>query len=714
MSLENMKSYHSSLQQALDDEFLRKTLDKFAVQFKANRQTIFADVNEKELIAEIAEAKDESLDHLDELYEQFCQHAAKKGIIVHRAATAKDACDLVCQIANENKVKTVIKSKSMTAEEIHINHALEKNGQEVCETDLGEWIIQLRHEGPSHMVMPAIHLSRYQVADTFTDETNEKQDSDISLLVKVARRQLRSKFAEADMGISGANFAVAENGTIAICTNEGNGRLTTTLPRVHVAICGIDKLVPSLHDALRVIKVLPRNATAQAITTYVSWITGAVDCQADVPERRKIFHIVFLDNGRSQIVKDRKCRESLRCVRCGACANVCPVYRLVGGHQMGYVYIGAIGLILTYFFHGHDRARVLAENCIGCEACKDVCAAGIDLPAIIQEIRARLNEEFGSPMVPALMGRVLASRKLFHTLLKFAKFAQKPVQSGQYIRHLPDIFIHGQGFRALPAIADKAFRDIWPAIKPQEKPGGVKVGLFAGCAQDFLYPGHLTAAVKVLSKLGADIKFPDDQSCCGLPVQMMGQRKYAMETAKANVLAFKNAGVDHIVTLCGSCASHMKNRYPDILADQNMDDDVKAFSDKIIDFSSFLVDVLKVKPEAFKNGGEKVGYHYPCHLVRGLSVVQEPKVLLKAAGDYQQSPEEDVCCGFGGTYSLKFPEISATLLENKLNNVEATGATYLVTDCPGCYMQLNGGEQKRGGKLKVEHMAEFLARHMID
>ncbi|MDR2142017.1 MAG: LUD domain-containing protein [Deltaproteobacteria bacterium] len=712
MTTPTLQNYHGSLKQALGDDFLRQTLDNFAVQYRANRQLIFADVNEKGLIAEIAESKEASLDHLEELYAQFREQAAKKGITVHRAATAKEAQELVCQLAKDYDCKKIIKSKSMTAEEIHLNHALIEAGLEVTETDLGEWIIQLRHEGPSHMVMPAIHLSRYQVADVFTEATKTNQDSDISLLVKVARQELRAKFVEADMGISGANFAIAETGTFAICTNEGNGRLTTTLPRVHVAICGIDKLVPTLHDALRVIKVLPRNATAQAITTYVSWITGALECQRTGTGQEKKLHIIFLDNGRSDLIKDTKCRQALRCVRCGACANLCPVFRLVGGHRMGYVYIGAIGLILTYFFHGHERAKVLAQNCIGCETCKDICAAGIDLPTVIQEIRARLNEEYGSTMDSALLGKVLQNRKLFHTLLKFGKWAQLPVKKGRYIRHLPDIFAPYQGFRALPAIADKAFRDLWPSIKPPEAPGALKIGVFAGCAQDFIYPRHLKAAVDILARLKVNLEFPETQSCCGLPVQMMGQRQAAIATAKGNIEAFQPFAPDYIVTLCASCASHIKSHYADLLAKENLGEQVKAFTDKIIDFSSLLTDVLKVKPETFVNNQERVGYHYPCHLIRGLGVVEAPKTLLGMSGQYLPSQEEDSCCGFGGTYSMKFPEISGVILENKLKRFEEAGVTCLVTDCPGCFMQLDGGAQRKGGKLKVEHMSEFLARHL--
>ncbi|MDR1242014.1 MAG: LUD domain-containing protein [Deltaproteobacteria bacterium] len=706
-----MKHYHKELSEAIENKFLRQTLDKFAVAYRANRQLIFADVNAKELIADIAAAKAATIGRYDELYDQFKAEAEKRGVIVHRAADGEEANRIICSIAGANKVKKIIKSKSMTGEEIHINRALEAIGCEVTETDLGEWIIQLRNEGPSHMVMPAIHLSRHQVADTFTGAVGEKQDSDIAKLVKVARRELRSRFAAADMGISGANFAIASSGTVAICTNEGNGRLTTTLPRVHVAICGIDKLVPSLHDAMRVLKVLPRNATSQILTSYVSWMTGATECTLN-PDKKKIMHVVFLDNGRSALAKDPVCGPALNCVRCGACANVCPVFRLVGGHKMGHIYIGAIGLILTYFFHGHDKAGNLVQNCINCEACKDVCAAGIDLPAIIREIRARLNEEEGSPMASSLLAKVLANRKLFHTLLRFGKWAQRPVTGGTaFIRHLPEIFMPGGNFRALPAIAPKAFRDQWPGIKRKLSAGSkCRVGIFAGCAQDFVYPEQIRAAVEIFSAKGCTVEFPLEQSCCGLPVLSMGERMAAQSVAAQNVKAFAAGGYDYIVTLCASCASHIKNNYTRILSGQpELAADTARFVERIRDFSSFTRDVLQLGAPDLVKSGETVTYHAPCHLCRGLGVQEQPRALLADAAEYKPSAEEEVCCGFGGAYSVKFPEVSVQLLDMKLNNAEASGASTLVTDCPGCVMQLRGGEEKRGKKLKVEHMAEFLS-----
>jgi len=706
----SMKEYHEDLQEALDDKFLRETLDKFAVAYRTNRTAIFADMNAKELISEIADAKDESLKRLDELYEQFTREAAKRGVNVHRAATAAEANEIVCRIARKNNCKQIIKSKSMTAEEILINHALEDENFEVVETDLGEWIIQLRHEGPTHMVMPAIHLSRYQVADTFSEATRQKQDSDIEALVKVARQELRTRFAEADMGISGANFAIADTGTIGICTNEGNGRLTTTLPRVHVAIAGIDKLVPSIHDALRIIRVLPRNATAQAITTYVSWMTGVAEHSGN-SDNQKIMHIIFLDNGRAALAKDPVCGPALRCVRCGACANVCPVYRMVGGHKMGHIYIGAIGLILTYFFHGRDKARNLVQNCINCEACKDICAAGIDLPAIIYEIRSRLVKEEGAPIQSTLLAKVLANRSLFHTLLRFGKWAQRPMTGGTpFIRHLPDIFLKGQGFRALPALAAKPFRDEWDSLKKDlPSTGKIRVGIFAGCAQDFIYPEQLKAALKILAAKGCVVDFPMQQSCCGLPVASMGERTAAENLVRQNINAFDPASYDYIVTLCASCASHMKHSYPTLLPGLP---EAHAYADRVKDFASFLRDVLKVGEEDFRKSSEGVCYHSPCHECRGMEVVDQPRDLINAVAEYKPAAEEQVCCGFGGTYSVKFPEISSQILAKKLDNFEASGASTLITNCPGCVMQLRGGEEKRGNRLKVEHMAEFLARNL--
>jgi iron-sulfur cluster protein len=707
----NLKEYRKEMQESLDNTFLRQALDTFAVAYRASRAKAFAGFDVQQLIADVAKAKDAVLPRLHELFLEFKKNAEAAGVKVHFARDAAEANALIVDIAKATGSRKIVKSKSMTAEETLLNHALEDHGLTVTETDLGEWIIQLRHEGPSHMVMPAIHLSRFQVGDLFTDVTGAKQQPDIEKLVKVARRELRSAFAEADMGITGANFAIADSGTIGLVTNEGNARLVTTLPRVHVALLGIDKLVPSLADALKILKVLPRNATGQHITSYVTWITGAGECLA-AADKKKDIHFVILDNGRLEMAGDPLFSQVFRCVRCGACANVCPVYRLVGGHKMGHIYIGAIGLILTYFFHGPEKAKNIVQNCINCEACKDICAGGIDLPRLIKEVHRRIQDQEGHPLPSLLLGQVMKNRKLFHTLLRTAKWAQKPLAgSDGFLRHLPMMFFKEHDFKALPTIAEKPFRDLFPELPQPAAAPRLRVGLFSGCVQDFVYPEQMAAAFQLFAEQNIAMTFPMAQSCCGLPLQMMGEAKTSRDVALQNVRAFAKENVDYIVTLCASCASHLKHTYPVLLADDpKIFEKTLAFTVKVIDFSSFVHDVLGLAAEDFSGDGKRATFHSPCHLCRGLGVHDAPRQLIRAAGfDYQEAEESEVCCGFGGTFSAKFPELSGLLLNKKLDHVEATGAEILLTDCPGCIMQLRGGLKKRDSKIFVQHTAEALA-----
>jgi iron-sulfur cluster protein len=707
----SFSQYRKQCRESLDNEYLRSALDKFAVAYHTSRGNAFAEFDVDALIKDVADLKDVAVGELDTLIETFRQQAESVGVQVHMAADAEEANRIICDIAARTGTTKVVKAKSMTAEETLLNHAFEEHGIEATECDLGEWIIQLRHEGPSHMVMPAIHLSRYQVRDLFTEVTGSEQDEDIEKLVKVARRELRQKFAEANMGITGANVAIAETGTIALVTNEGNARLATTLPRVHVALMGIDKLVEHIDDALKIIQVLTRNATGQAITSYVTWIGGANECAVGDDGKKEI-HFVLLDNGRRELIEDPLFSQVFRCVRCGACANVCPVYRLVGGHKMGHIYIGAIGLILTYFFHGTEKAKHLVQNCINCEACKDICAGGIDLPRLIKAVQVRIQEEEGEPLASVLLGKVMRSRTLFHRLLRAAKYAQKPLATSEgFMRHLPLMFFKEHNYKDLPVIADKPFRDRWPSLKPTVDNPVVRAGLFSGCVQDFVYPEQMEAAVALFADHQVEMKFPMEQSCCGLPVQMMGNMAVSKEVAAQNVRAFIGEEVDYIVTLCASCGSHLKHNYPALLGDDpEFSDTLPGFIDKVIDLSSFVHDVLKLNEDDFSGDGLAATFHSPCHLCRGLGVHEAPRNLIKAAGmDYREAAESEVCCGFGGTYSAKFPELSEQLLKNKIENVEQTGAELLLTDCPGCVMQLRGGLHKKGSKVEVKHTIEALS-----
>ncbi|MEW5909615.1 MAG: lactate utilization protein B, partial [Thermodesulfobacteriota bacterium] len=466
----DIRTYKKQIQEALKDQFMRSALDKFNMQYRENRPKIYDGIDFDEIRDEIAGGKDQAIPVLISLYNDFKKNAEAAGAVVHLAGDAAQANEIILRIAQEQHVKKIVKSKSMTAEEIFLNSHLEAKGYEVTETDLGEWIVQLRHERPSHMVLPAIHLSRYQVGDLFTRVTRIAQDPEnIDRLVKVARSELRPAFLTADMGISGANFAVADSGTLGLVTNEGNMRLVTTMPRVHVALLGLEKLVPDLKSALRILKVLPRNATGQVITSYVTWIKGANESFSS-PSNHKIMHIVFLDNGRLALAENPVFSTALRCIRCGACANVCPVYSKIGGHRYGHVYIGAIGLILTLFYHGSENDRAIVQNCLNCQACKAVCPSGIDLPHLIKKThREVLASDRKKPVKNLLLSTVMKNRKVFHFLLRQASLIQQAVPPDNLMRHLPDYFSKAHGFRSLPPIARTPFRTEWSRIRPRVK-----------------------------------------------------------------------------------------------------------------------------------------------------------------------------------------------------------------------------------------------------
>ncbi len=714
---QDMKTYRKKIHKALGNQFLRKALDNFASSYKASRVKAFEGIDLEALRCRIADNKDHALPHLESLFQQFKEKAEAAGAVVHLAATAAEANDIIAQIARDNGVRAIVKSKSMTAEEIHLNDHLEAEGFTVTETDLGEWIIQLRHEGPSHMVMPAIHLSRRQVGGLFTDVTGRPVDlEDIDRMVKVARKELRPAFLAADMGISGANFAIADTGTIGLVTNEGNARLTTTLPRVHVALVGLDKLLPNLEAALDILKILPRNATGQALTSYVTWITGAVECAAS-STGKKILHIVFLDNGRLALARDPVFSEALRCIRCGACANVCPVYGKVGGHALGHVYIGAIGLILTYFYHGKNNDRAIVRNCLNCQACKSVCPAHIDLPYLIKQVYGNVLKDDGvKPAKNTILSFAMKNRKLFHGMLRMASVLQKPIvqKDAGVLRHLPFVFGKSQDFRTLPALAETPFREQWPSLRPRISEPVYRVALFGGCLVDFVSPEQAVALMKLLTVHHVQMEYPMGQTCCGLPAVMMAETETAVEVAIQNLQAMSPCQYDYILVLCASCGSHLKEGYRRLLASKpELAETLKTFQSKIMDFSSFMVNVLKVDPQKFVQTHTSVAYHSPCHLCRGLGVTREPRELLRTAGlNYIPCADEDVCCGFGGSYSLDFPEISAAILNQKLDHVESTGAEILVTDCPGCVLQLRGGMNQRGGRVRVRHIAEVVAENL--
>ncbi|MBI4189146.1 MAG: lactate utilization protein, partial [Betaproteobacteria bacterium] len=387
--------------------------------------------------------------------------------IVHWAETAADVNRIVCELAAKYSVRKVVKSKSMVSEECALNDALEAAGVQVVETDLGEYILQLAQEPPSHIIAPVIHKGRAEIADLFEEKHHLPRKSAAAELTREAREMLRSHFLSADMGISGANFIVAETGTTLIVTNEGNGRMVTTLPRVHVAITGIEKVVPTLEDVTTLLRLLPRSATGQTISNYISFTTGVAPAGEDGPGH---FHIILLDAGRTRLIGGDM-QPMLRCIRCGACMNHCPVYQSVGGHAYGWVYPGPMGSILTPTYVGLENALDLPHASTMCNQCGVVCPVKIPLPDLMRKLREKQFERGLRPWVEYLglgLWGWAARRPALYALLSGIGVRILSWMGGaeKLIHHLP----LGGGWTAgrdMPAPQGKTFRELYARKKRQ-------------------------------------------------------------------------------------------------------------------------------------------------------------------------------------------------------------------------------------------------------
>lgn len=387
-----MRHFKETAAEAVRNETLHETLRIAGERFRALRDSGFSQLRDPdEARRRGREVKERSLLHLPVLLRLLESRVTEAGGIVHWAWDAAEARRVIMDLVKQYGVQTIVKGKSMMTEEVGLNHALADEGVEVWETDLGEFIVQLAGETPSHIIAPAIHKNKEEVALLFSQKLGVPYTENPEELTMIARRVLREKFLKADMGITGGNAAVAETGTLALFENEGNIRFATSLPRVHVALIGIEKVVATWDDFDALLNLLPRSAAGQKMPTYLSLITGPKKSgEQDGPEA---FHIVLLDNGRSRVVGDDILRESLFCLRCGACLNVCPVYQHIGGHSYGWVYSGPIGILLNSELLPSGSARDLAYACTLCGACAEVCPVMIDHPKLIMDIRRRLAED---------------------------------------------------------------------------------------------------------------------------------------------------------------------------------------------------------------------------------------------------------------------------------------------------------------------------------
>lgn len=388
------KDFKARSKEVLDNPGQRKNFRGAMDFLQAKRRSQFTDQDELQGLRDLgASIRRYSLSNLPRLLEQLEANLTSNGVQVHWAEDSADANAIALKIAERVNAKRIIKGKSMVSEEVGFNHAMEAAGIEAFESDMGEYIVQLAGEAPSHIIMPAIHKTKQEIAQLFADEVpGVTYTEDVDALIQIGRRVLRRKFAEADIGLSGVNFAVAETGTLCLVENEGNGRMCTTVPKVHIAITGIEKVVEKLEHVPPLLSLLTRSATGQSVTTYVNMISGPR--KADEKDGPQEVHVILLDNGRTQAYADDELRATLQCIRCGACMNHCPVYARIGGHAYGTTYPGPIGAIISPHMLGLDATYPLAFASTLCGACNEVCPVKIPITDILVRLR---NEAQAKP-----------------------------------------------------------------------------------------------------------------------------------------------------------------------------------------------------------------------------------------------------------------------------------------------------------------------------
>jgi L-lactate dehydrogenase complex protein LldF len=693
---ESRRHFGRRVAKALDNPDLQQALTSGLTGIRKRRDLAFASFDFAKGQAELKQRRQSNLDRLPELVQQFKERMEAAGGVVHFAKNAAEARDIIGQICSNADTASaasgaprgnarrmvVTKVKSMASEEIELNPYLEALGMEVVETDLGERMVQLTHTRPSHLIAPAIHLTKEDAAAVFGTEPT------VEAIQRHARESLRQKFIEATVGISGANMAIAETGTIVLVTNEGNADLATTLPPVHIALFGIDKVVATLEDAVAVIRMLPRSGTGQVMTSYVNWITGP-SRSADIEQSLTIgvhgpreVHCVILDNGREEMLADPLFRDALTCIRCGACSNACPPFMAVGGHQFGHIYTGPIGLVLTPFHHGIDQADLPNTLCTQCNACQEICPVDIPLPRQILEHRRKGRKSLRKK---ALLG-VWARPELADRLLR---------AGAPFSGLLP----------GAPKLARVPFRDRTGGTPRGDEP----LTIFASCMVDRMLPAAAVALRQIADTAGYRVEFPKGQWCCGLIAANAGDFPTGVDLHR-HLAESLGDSKGPIVTPSASCFGAFTIDASDWGAPAD-----EPLRTRFRDSTRFALELLTQRPELVKTDGMplKIAYHDSCQTLRQLGLKTEPRRLLELAGyEVVEIPDIANCCGFGGTFSLDWPKVAGRLAKWKLDAIAKTGCTVVASDNPGCLIHIETVARQRGMKVRVAHVLELVAERL--
>ena len=688
------------------DEQLSEALLGFQRAWRRDRGSRIAELDHVggfgHLRSDLAAAKRSSREQWDEQIASFRANAEAAGATVVLVQSAEEANRYVVDLCKGKGADLVVKGKSMATEEIRLNDALIAAAISPLETDLGEWLVQMAGDHPSHLVMPAIHMRRHEVAALLERTLGRPFDGDdIPAMVRAARTEMRRDFARAAVGMTGANALVAESGSIVIVCNEGNNRMSVALPDTHVVVAGIEKLVATFGDAMNIVRLLPRSATGQAMTTYTNFITG--------PRPGQDQHIVLIDNGRTAMSRRTEFADALACIRCGACANVCPSFQVVGGHRFGHVYTGPIGLVVTPFHHGLEHAAAPQELCVSCGACTSVCPADIPLARQILQVRSDVRERLPGGRLRRWLLRLFGVRWVYAAGVRAAALLTRPFAKDGTVR-LP-ISTKWTSWRAVPA----------PPLTPARRrlrgsahrvEGRPRVGVLLQCVSDRLAPEIAVGAVRLLEAAGCDAEVPLKQHCCGLPAYDGGEWSIARKMARDTLRTFRD--FDVIVTPAPSCVVAMAHEYEELFRDDPEWLAVaRAVAPRVHDLVTFLESRLSTVGFTGGDAGDPVTVHRFCQSGTVLGHTDEMSRLLAAAGvEVVEQAEPNVCCGFGGSTSVTAPEVSKGISMRKLASLQAAGATTVVADNPGCVLHLRGVLAAAGSNMRVVHPAEILEERL--
>ncbi len=643
----------------------------------------------------VREIKERSVEELEELVREFVRNAEARGAMVHHASNAEEACNIILRIIEERGGRTVVKSKSLTSEEIELNEYLERRGVEVLETDLGERIVQLARERPSHLVFPAIHKTVEDVAELFSAESGRKLEPEIGELLAYVRARLRREFLEADVGLNGANVAIAELGAVVLETNEGNGRLVASLPRVQIVLLGIEKVVRTVEEALMLARSHAVAATGQRLTVYVSVMGGRLPLQGS--EGREL-HIVLLDNGRRRMREDPVFREALYCIRCGACMNVCAPYSVVGGHVFGHIYPGPIGIPWTANVHGLENAS-FAHLCISCGLCKEVCPVDINIPMMIARVKEMDAEAHGFPLVNRVM---MAYETLGSLGSKLAPFTNRAIRS-RAVRWLMEKLLGLDRDVELPPLARKALRTRLRSVMRRPENPSMRVALFPDFFYEFVRPDIAEALIALLQEVGAEVEVPPVRTS-GYPLIAYGDIRGAKRYAEQNVRVLRDyASKGYLIVSLEPTATYaLKFVYPYLLRDEGS----VMVAERTVEAMALLRELLASGKVSVKPLTGRYGVHVPCHQ-RALSGATHLTWVLNAAGAEAEVIGDGMCCGMAGTFGMKAGPIgrklSVAMGKRLFSMFRSREIDAIVTESSVCAIHL-----KSGTGMRVMHPLELL------